>query len=193
MSNALAKAAEGKVFNDNAKPNFGRYRFRILAHRHRDGFHGNFLIAEMKVLKAEPLGTVATPPGADPAPNESPSMVGSTVSYTENIDNVKKGGPSRFQTHLARVFENAAALNLGQLRYVVGEQQPGFAIEVECEVKPKWLAPDGQKFDKGTWLKNFHWTTVADLDPEAINAARAEAGLKGTLDDVLAELDKLGQ
>ena len=193
MSSALDKAAEGKVFTDNAKPAHGRYRFRIQGHRHRDGFHGNFLIAELKVLKSETVD-FPIPDGAPPYTEKSASPVGSTVSYTENIDNVKKGGPSRFQTHLSRVFDNDKPLNVGQLRYVLGEDQPGFGIEIDCEVVPKWLEPDGKKFDKGVWLKNYRWSIPdGDLDTGAIDRMRSEAGLKGTLDTVLDALDALAE
>lgn len=200
MSDVLEKAAEGKVFADNAKPNFGRYRFRILGHKHRDGFNGNFLIAEMLVLAAENLGATATPAGATPAPQEDASRVGATVSYTENIDNPKKGGPSRFQTHLARVFDFDKALNLGQLRYVTGKddpaggKQPGFGLEVDCEVSPKWLEPDPKKgYTVGKWVKHYRWSTAEDQDLGAVDKLRREAGLVGDADSILDELERLGQ
>jgi hypothetical protein len=171
MSAALDKAATGKVFAGHSKLNYGRYRLRIQAHRLNEGFHGNYLIAETKVITAEPLGTINVPEGATPAPTEPLSPVGSAQSYTENIDNPKKGGPDRFQTHLARVFGNDEPFNTPQLRFITGYEdptggkQPAFGIDVDVEVTPKWMPPDPKKnYLVGKWLKNHRWSTVDPLD-----------------------------
>lgn len=199
MSAALEKAAAARVYQDNAKPNYGRYRFEILGHRLHNGFHGNFLISELRVIESEDLGSVEAPEGATPPPTERASRVGSTVSYSENIDNVKKGGADRFQTHLARLLDSDKPLNLPQLRLITGQDgdaktdQPTFGLLVDCEVRPKWIAPDPKKgYTTGKWLKNFRWSTVDDQPIDEINRKRAAAGLKGDLTAALDELESLG-
>jgi hypothetical protein len=192
QNNALKKLAEGKVYQDNAKPNFGRYVFQIQAHRMKIGGHwGDTGIAEMKVIKAENLSD--WPEGVRP---ENASRVDSTVSYTEGLSKPGDAGTAalgRFQTHLARIFAFDKPLNLGQLGLCFGEKQPSAFMYVECEVLPKVLKADGKKYQKDGVVKNYRWAPyeLSETEANAIHASRAAAKLP-ELPAVLEELEKLG-
>lgn len=171
------------------KPNFGRYRFKVLAHRVKEGgYHGDTGIAEMRVVRSENLPSF--PEGCEPV---KANAVGENVSYTENLSKPGKAGESarmRYQTHLARTFGMDKPLNIGQLGVCISEKQPGAFVLVDCEIRPKWFVPDEKnKPDEGMWLKNYNWSAVNPSDEELaqIHAERKAAGLP-PLEDALQAL-----
>lgn len=178
-----------KLYTNGSYMNYGRYRLRVQVIKGHKGDKGSYAILEGKVLRSENLPSFPTRPDTGvPYPAELANRPGEVVSYSENVDNIKKGGASRFQSALATLFGMDRPLNYGQLLFVAGPKAPATFLDIDVEVKPKWIEPKGNH-KEGIFLKNYRWTAVELTEAEVneVHAQRAAANL-APLGDALNEL-----
>jgi hypothetical protein len=144
-------------------PAFGRYLFEVQAIRTKEGYRGRSAIAELKVLKSEQSETSA------------PSRVGSTVSYVEKLNEMKKGGAGRFKAFLMALV-GADPSELGETDSITkfsDDRQAGTFLFIEAEVYPKTLpAKDGRP---GITLSAYRWFNVTPTAEQLAEIERKRA------------------
>jgi hypothetical protein len=151
---------------------YGKYRYEVQAIKVSSGASGLWVHAELKVLKAERTG-------ANEEHKVMPNSVGAVISYSENLDNEKKGGGGRFLSFLVGLVGMDEQL-LGDedqksewtSRFYDTEKCAGTFLLVDCEVTPRWLKPKDGK--PGRYIEGMQWQTVDLSDDEivAIDAKR---------------------
>ncbi|MFY1824940.1 hypothetical protein ACN47A_03435 [Myxococcus fulvus] len=167
MNNALTKIATAQAATGGRYPRAGRYLLEVAVIRMKDGFKGDSAIAELKVRESEAL------PGG-----ESPSRVGETVDYVENLSDQKKGGGGRFKSFLMTLVgaDEHEFANPAVLKKFFDERQAGTHVLIRCEVFPKQLpAKDGHA---GKVITGFRWSHVELNDEQLSQVEQARKASK---------------
>lgn len=177
MSQSMAIANMKKARASFAKvyPAFGKYRWEVQALKIAfPEAGGMFGVLELKVLKAEKTH------------DNEPNPVGCTVSFVQDLMDIKKGGPGRFKAALIGLFGVTEQQADDMLEKLTHETKcPGVFLPVDGIVTPKQLKEKNGK--PGITVEAITWLNV-DLGDAAlaeVNAKRAAVQLP-PLPDALA-------
>ncbi|QSQ17197.1 hypothetical protein [Myxococcus landrumensis] len=167
MNNALTKIATAQPSMRGRYARFGIYLLEVAVLRMKEGFKGDSAIAELRVRESAPL-----------AGGESPSRVGETVDYVENLNDVKRGGAGRFKAFLMSLVggEEHEFANPGALKKFFDGRQAGTHLLIRCEIVPKQLPPKDNL--PGMVMSDYRWSHVELSDEQLAQVEQSRKASK---------------